>query len=339
MRKVVLALILLCIAGLAGLLLSSRTTIAPTLIQKEEVVNKKVVKPKYFSYVTNSEASFSSLKKNADNLDGIYVQAGNLSANGNFNVNSVAKQKEILTWVDSQTGLSVYAWVNNYSGRWQGEGIDRMLDNPETTINALSNFVEEYGYEGLSLDFESLPDSAYSKLPAFLSELNRKLDEKNKTLSIHFYIDDRKVEYSKMAAAVDQVIVMAYDEHDSTTGPGPVASVPWIDEGLKRITASVSSEKLILGLGNYGYDWVGGKAKSISISTALNTNAKVEFDQQKGNAWYSYVDLEGKGHEVWFLDKRSVQASTQATSELNLFGYALFRLGSEDPKVWDIFRK
>jgi peptidoglycan-N-acetylglucosamine deacetylase len=337
MKKLVLIVLVILIAGLLGLLFLVEPTEAPVVFERT-VEEEKVVEPKYFSYVINSESSFGALKKNVSKLDGIFVQAGYISASEEFKVNNQATQIEILAWLEGNaTNVPVYAWVNNYAGGWQGSAVNEMLAHPDVFIENLSSFTEEYSYDGLSLDLESLPDDAYGKLPSFLEKLSSRLHEKEKVLSIHFYIDDLKVSYGGVVPFVDQVILMAYDQHDSTTVAGPVASVPWIRENLERV--KVPSEKLILGLGNYGYDWSRGKARSISVASALSTDSEIKFDQEQGNPWYTYRDTEGFEHEVWFLDQRSVLASIESTDKFNPYGYAIFRLGSEDPKVWDILVK
>ena len=338
MKKLGLIISGVFIVGLLGLFFVPRSAQGPIVIEKIE--EKRTVEPKYFSYVINTKTSFNSLKERVNKLDGVYAQAGYIGSDGKFGISNSVTQKEILEWIKkNEPAVSLHAWVNNYSGGWQGEAVDMMFANPGAIIDELVIFTKEYGYDGLSLDFESLPDQAYSKLPLFLSQLSSKLSAEDKTLSIHFYLDDLKAEYDRIAPMVDQVIIMAYDEHDSTTSAGPVASVPWIEEHLNRITLDLSSEKLILGLGNYGYDWSGGKARSISVPSAISIQSEIQFDEDEGNAWYAYTDTKGIKHEVWFLEKRSVQASIEKVSQFNPYGYGIFRLGSEDPGVWDIFGK
>ena len=48
---------------------------------------------------------------------------------------------------------------------------------------------------------------------------------------------------------------MNYDEHEVTSGPGPIAAEDWFENNLKRVLQVVPKQKLICAIGNYGYDW------------------------------------------------------------------------------------
>ena len=48
---------------------------------------------------------------------------------------------------------------------------------------------------------------------------------------------------------------MNYDEHQTTSDPGPIASQSWFVGNLTRVLKVVPKEKLICAIGNYGYDW------------------------------------------------------------------------------------
>lgn len=48
---------------------------------------------------------------------------------------------------------------------------------------------------------------------------------------------------------------MAYDEHWSSAEPGPIASQDWFVDGITTALNEVPANKLVVTLGNYGYDW------------------------------------------------------------------------------------
>ena len=58
-----------------------------------------------------------------------------------------------------------------------------------------------------------------------------------------------------LAQNSDGIILMNYDEHEETSDPGPVASEPWFEANLTRVLKVVPREKIICGIGNYGFDW------------------------------------------------------------------------------------
>ena len=48
---------------------------------------------------------------------------------------------------------------------------------------------------------------------------------------------------------------MNYDEHQTDSEPGPIASQDWFLDNLKAVLKIVPKEKIICSLGSYGYDW------------------------------------------------------------------------------------
>ena len=62
----------------------------------------------------------------------------------------------------------------------------------------------------------------------------------------------------------DRVLVMAYDQHWSTSKPGPVASLTWCREVAAYASKNIPKSKLIMGLPLYGREW-GDQGYSRSI--------------------------------------------------------------------------
>ena len=50
---------------------------------------------------------------------------------------------------------------------------------------------------------------------------------------------------------------------------------------------------------------------------------------------FSYMDAVGVHHEVWYTDKQSIGARAELAASLGL-GVGLWRLGNEDPGVWEL---
>lgn len=74
------------------------------------------------------------------------------------------------------------------------------------------------------------------------------------------------------------------------------------------------------------------------MARAQRTGAVIRYDEQAQESTYSYVK-NGVRHVVWFEDVRSFGAKLALASELGLIGIGVWRLGVEDPRIWDLFRK
>lgn len=50
--------------------------------------------------------------------------------------------------------------------------------------------------------------------------------------------------------------------------------------------------------------------------------------------YFEYVDSDGKLHEVWFEDARSIQAKFNLVKKLNILGVSYWKLGLPFPQNW-----
>jgi cellulose synthase/poly-beta-1,6-N-acetylglucosamine synthase-like glycosyltransferase/peptidoglycan/xylan/chitin deacetylase (PgdA/CDA1 family) len=104
---------------------------------------------------------------------------------------------------------------------------------------------------------------------------------------------------------------------------------------------------LILAVAGFGYDWRmsdDGKvlgALPISYLDALTLartyRAKIDFDNDSYNLNFSYDDDNGITHQVHFTDAATTFNSLRFASEYGLSGVSLWRLGSEDSRLWEFY--
>ncbi len=154
---------------------------------------------------------------------------------------------------------------------------------------------------------------------------------------------------------------MNYDEHEATSDPGPIASQDWFVANLTRVLKSVPKEKLICALGNYGYDWTlsippaakrGHKQPKPQVldtidlpvsdawQRASDADADLNLDYDSLNPHFDYIDEDNnQRHVVWFLDAVTLLNEMRAARQLGLQTFALWRLGSEDSSLWNVWDK
>src|SRR5262249_52372737 len=120
----------------------------------------------------------------------------------------------------------------------------------------VAQFLASDRYRGLMVDFESFPKSGQKGYVALLRELSSDLHEKGMKLYVSVQVRNEDYDYPAIAAAVDGVVIMNYDEHYPNGKPGPVASQEWFTANLQAALKEIPKEKLICAIGNYGYDWV-----------------------------------------------------------------------------------
>ena len=136
------------------------------------------------------------------------------------------------------------------------------------------------------------------------------------------------------------MILMAYDQHFPGGQPGPIAPIGWMGDVLRYSQQRVDPKKLILGFGMYGYDW--------NLTTHAQADPRTWTEVQTlaatfgGQFGWSTVDASGslrynavgQQHEVWYENRQSFDAKLALVRANPIAGFALWRLGQEDPGIW-----
>jgi cellulose synthase/poly-beta-1,6-N-acetylglucosamine synthase-like glycosyltransferase/peptidoglycan/xylan/chitin deacetylase (PgdA/CDA1 family)/spore germination protein YaaH len=217
----------------------------------------------------------------------------------------------------------------------------------------------EWVYPGLSLDIENLPNNADQAYLSFIQELYADMHPLNLRLYVNTGVSTEDEDLKLISANSDGILLMNYDEHEVDSQPGPVASQDWFVNNLRRAMKVVPKEKLICALGNYGYDWTlsipNPKARKhpkprvldtevLSVSeawqNASDADADLDLDYDTLNPHYEYIDEDNhQRHVVWFLDGVTLLNELRAARGLGLQTFALWRLGSEDSSLWNVWDK
>ena len=128
---------------------------------------------------------------------------------------------------------------------------------------ARANFVKQIdtflaanpSYRGISLDFEEIPTAAQPGYKALIAALYNDFHPRNLRLYVNTPVGDDDYDLKYIADHSDGLLLMNYDEHQTESGPGPIASQDWFIDNLKNVLKIVPKEKIICSIGSYGYDW------------------------------------------------------------------------------------
>jgi cellulose synthase/poly-beta-1,6-N-acetylglucosamine synthase-like glycosyltransferase/peptidoglycan/xylan/chitin deacetylase (PgdA/CDA1 family)/spore germination protein YaaH len=283
--------------------------------------------------------------KDPAKLDLTHYQVGLTPAGLNQDLIDIARASGVRIWP---------VLSNLYEERPDKKIVKALLDSPEkqaTLAETIRDWLKKNDFDGLNLDFESLEDGDYERLPQFLSLLRRTLRASNLGLSIDLEEGDPPPRIKQLSENVDLVIVMAYDEHDESGSPGAIASIDWTEKVLNKYAEAVPGNKLVIGIGSYAYNWANGAkaAENETYQAALNDAAGyrdaeassdvLDFDGATRNTHFTYEDEDNTGHQVWVLDAASAFNQWKLAQGLGVRGSALWMLGMEDPSIWRFLNK
>lgn len=223
---------------------------------------------------------------------------------------------------------------------------NRLLDNITTTA-------KKYGFRDIHFDMEYLRPEDREAYNAFLRKAKRRFEREGWLMSTALAPKTSATQkgrwyeahdYRAHGQIVDFVVIMTYEWVYSGGPPMAVSPIGPVRRVLEYAISEMPASKIMMGQNLYGYDWTlpyvpgGPYARAISpqqaIRLASQYNVAIEYDTNAQAPHFRYRDENGKEHEVWFEDARSIQAKFNLVKELGLRGISYWKLGLDFPQNW-----
>ncbi len=247
--------------------------------------------------------------------------------------------KSFLSYCKAE-GIRVVPTVGSYDFRIMSSVMqsDIYIDRH---VQEIINEINKYGYDGIDIDYERIRTAERDGYLAFLRKLKNELEKINKELSVTVFAKTRDntqdtlyaqdwVEIGKIA---DKVRIMAYDYTlQSSTIPGPIGPIDWIEEVLTYSQGKIPSEKIFLGVHLYAYLWKEEKASALTYSAVLNIlkNVKGEYNEKIGEGYAEYKCSDGSRCILFYQTPEGVKERINIAKRYNLAGVSYWRLGGEE---------
>ncbi|RRA47864.1 glycosyltransferase [Acidipila sp. EB88] len=334
------------------------------------------------AFYTNEESSYASFKAHVHQIDilfpdwlhltrpdgalqaiGMYYPANFYNVVDKQGVHGIDPDNRVDHVISAaKEATEVFPMLNNYNvqtNKWNGELVANLLKDPAARerlhVDLDKMLSANARYRGICMDFEEVPDKSHKAYAQFLAELHQDFAAKGLRIYVNVAAEAEPAELRAMSQATDGVILMNYDEHEDSGEPGPVASQDWFENNVSRALKIIPKQKILLALGNYGYDWQQpidskGKLKSEKVEgadsvtvqeswdRAADAGAAVSLNGDELNPHFAYDDDdEHVRHQVWFLDGVTALNEMRAARQMGLRTFALWRLGSEDPTLWNVW--
>ncbi|MFN7249471.1 MAG: glycosyl hydrolase family 18 protein [Anaerobacillus sp.] len=221
----------------------------------------------------------------------------------------------------------------------------------ETVISNMVSYVKEHGYKGANLNFENMYASDRSLFNRFVTEMTDAFHKEGypvmvsvpaKTCDCPTWAWSGTFDFEFLGKSnVDYIQVMSYDQHGSWGNPGPVAGYNWMNGVLNYATAHIASNKILLGLPAYGYDWnisknTGNRALTLKqIDQLIAThNPEIKWNSLERTPYFNYVDANGDNRTVFFENFDSLSVKTSYVNSYKLAGISMWRMGQENEMFW-----
>lgn len=298
-------------------------------------------------------ASLNSVKNYGPKMTGIAAFSFRLRSDGTLHgtTPSTAVKKA------HSSGGAALALIHNYvDGGFNRSVVHNILVNPglrSKTIGNILSVVKKGGFDGVNIDFENIGPKDRKLFNQFIVELTQVFHKSGYlvTVSVPAKTYDAATgwggafDYKALGRTVDRVMLMTYDEHWFGGSPGPVASIGWVEQVIKYAVSQIPADKVLLGLGVYGYEWEPGTGRSVrslpaskALGVASRYGAEIKWDN-RAQVPYFYYWPKGIKRVIWFESNNSAAFKMNLVNKYNLAGVAVWRLGFEDNGFWKTVNK
>ncbi len=263
--------------------------------------------------------------------------AGNISSFATANYVNIAHNM----------GLKVWAVIDDFTNPVDDYEVLSYTSKRERIIESLITEAKNSGIDGINVDFEKVSNEAGPHYVEFLRELSIECRANNLVLSVDDYVPynfNSQYNIPAQGEVADYVIIMGYDEHYHGSGdPGSVASIDYVKHGITETLKSVPPKKVINALPLYTIQWrTTGTTVTDDYVTMVN---QADMVSRLGGSYvwdettcqnYLETDIGGTKYQVWLEDAESIQVKLNVMKANEIGGVAVWRLGYEDPAIWNV---
>ncbi|MCI8315599.1 MAG: LysM peptidoglycan-binding domain-containing protein [Lachnospiraceae bacterium] len=222
--------------------------------------------------------------------------------------------------------------------------ITQNMTAQQNLIDQMLSVMEEKGFVGIDLDFEYILPQDRVAYADFVANVRAQAAPRGYTVSVALapktsanqkgLLYEGK-DYKLLGAAADSVLLMTYEWGYTYGPPMAVAPINKVREVVEYAITEIPTEKIDLGIPNYGYDWTlpfvqgNSRARTIgnveAVKIAIENDAVIQFDETAMSPFFRY-EKDGVQHEVWFEDVRSMREKFHLIAEYGLRGMGYWQI-------------
>jgi spore germination protein len=222
---------------------------------------------------------------------------------------------------------------------------DRLVQNVLATLRAKQ-------HSGLNIDFEYIYPQDREPYNRFLERMSTVLHQNGYLLSTALAPKVSATQTGRLYEAHDYpvhgrlcdfVVLMTYEWGWIGGQPWAIAPMNEVERVLNYATSVIPRNKILMGVPVYAYDWTlpwreGTLAESFSpqeaVRRAVQHQVQIQYHPTYQAPYFHYTDNQGRRHEVWFEDARSIQAKMDTVKRYGLRGVSYWELPTDFPQNW-----
>lgn len=243
-------------------------------------------------------------------------------------------------------------------GRFNNNLIHEMLQNEESRERLMEELLVEMqrsGFSGVDVDFEYILAEDRDLFTNFVAELRNRMNAQGYRVSVALapktsadqpgLLYEGK-DYRGLGEAADEVLLMTYEWGYKYGPPMAVAPLNKVRQVVEYALTEIPAEKILLGVPNYGYDWMlpfmRGESQAVTIGhveavqIAIINGAAIGYDETAQSPYF-YYERDDVTHEVWFEDVRSLERKYDLIREYGLRGMGVWQIMRLFRAMWLLY--
>lgn len=329
-------------------------TIRDDMVETSKVEGKVSLAWEYFS-------DYGSAPERSGAMGGVNVVSPTFFrleqlGKGNVKENVGTAGINYINWAHNN-GLKVWAMVSNISNESMIDTTSEIMNDYKLRnklINNIVNLVVKYNLDGINIDFENMYMEDKAMFNRFLIELEPRLNEMGKVLTVDVTAPDGSETWSMcfdrntISKVADYIIFMAYDQYGASSNKeGTTAGCDWVEANITKFLGQegVNPDKLVLAVPFYTRLWkeANGKVSSETVDLkdvdkVIPANVEKKWNDNLKQYYIEYTQ-NGAVYKMWIEDLKSISAKLDLINKYKLAGAAYWEKDRESPEVWDIVKE
>jgi len=235
------------------------------------------------------------------------------------------------------------ALITSFIGnRFHPEIIRGIGESPQvaaSTAGAIAALVDSGSYHSIVIDFEGMTPRDLDPLLTVTRAIADSVRARG-VVSVVVAVpagDTAAYPGALLLQPADQIMAVLYDQHWAGSPPGPIASPDWVMRNLGTRVAEIGAARIVAAFPMYGYRWRrAAETEVVSYDDAQRLTTMTNIALSRDHASANLRALSPEGWEIWVTDRTLLAGLVHDARQLGVTTFALWRLGLEDPAVWDL---
>ncbi len=326
-------------------------TIRDDMVETSKIEGKVSLAWEYFS-------DYDSAPERSGAMNGVNVVSPTFFrleklGKGNIKENVGTDGINYINWAHNN-GLKVWAMISNESMLNTTSEIMNDYKLRNKLINNIVNLVVKYNLDGINIDFENMYMEDKAMFNRFLIELEPRLNEMGKVLTVDVTAPDGSETWSMcfdrntISKVADYIIFMAYDQYGASSNKeGTTAGCDWVEANITKFLGQegVNPDKLVLAVPFYTRLWkeANGEVSSDTVNLkdvdkVIPANVEKKWNDNLKQYYVEYTQ-NGAVYKMWIEDLKSISAKLDLINKYKLAGAAYWEKDRESPEVWNIVKE